>query len=282
MYKKRKLIGLLLGSMVACVACGHTNATDTVVTSNIGNITKAELSSNLKEQFGKLATYQMMANKVLLHKYPISDKEMDTKIEEIKKQSNKTLLELAQQLGLASENKLKEQLKVQAALEKAVKESVTEKDIKDQYKSDIKIKKIIVDKEEVANEIVAKLKNGGDFAEVIKSYPNVSSSKQQDNDIGWIPPGTLPVELEKAVYQLKVGEYSSPLKVNNGYAIIQMIEQKELPPFDQAKEDIRKKLEVKRLQDQQWQQQFFKDLFKQVDIKITDKDLKDTFKEFLK
>ncbi|MDZ4417404.1 peptidylprolyl isomerase PrsA, partial [Bacillus cereus] len=31
-----------------------------------------------------------------------------------------------------------------------------------------------------------------------------------------------------------------------------------------------------------WQQQFFKGLFKKADIKITDKDLKDTFKEFEK
>ncbi|MCQ6360458.1 peptidylprolyl isomerase PrsA, partial [Bacillus cereus] len=59
-------------------------------------------------------------------------------------------------------------------------------------------------------------------------------------------------------------------------------EKKELKPFDQEKDNIRKELEQKRLKDQQWQQQFFKDLFKEADIKITDKDLKDTFKEFEK
>ncbi|EOO62303.1 hypothetical protein IKE_05712, partial [Bacillus cereus VD196] len=32
----------------------------------------------------------------------------------------------------------------------------------------------------------------------------------------------------------------------------------------------------------QWQQEFFKDLFKKSDIKVLDKDLKDVFEEFKK
>ncbi|MCQ6360179.1 peptidylprolyl isomerase PrsA, partial [Bacillus cereus] len=59
-------------------------------------------------------------------------------------------------------------------------------------------------------------------------------------------------------------------------------EKKELKPFDQEKDNIRKELEQKRLKDQKWQQQFFKDLFKEADIKVLDKDLKDAFKEFEK
>ena len=87
-------------------------------------------------------------------------------------------------------------------------------------------------------------------------------------------------KFEEAAYKLEAGQVSDPIKSSYGYHVIKLTEKKELKPFDQEKDNIRKELEQKRLKDQQWQQQFFKDLFKEADIKITDKDLKDTFKEF--
>ncbi|EOO96150.1 peptidyl-prolyl cis-trans isomerase, partial [Bacillus cereus] len=89
-------------------------------------------------------------------------------------------------------------------------------------------------------------------------------------------------KFEEAAYKLEAGQVSDPIKSSYGYHVIKLTEKKELKPFDQEKDNIRKELEQKRLKDQQWQQQFFKDLFKEADIKITDKDLKDTFKEFEK
>ncbi|AFU17325.1 Foldase protein prsA 1 (plasmid) [Bacillus thuringiensis MC28] len=43
------------------------------------------------------------------------------------------------------------------------------------------------------------------------------------------------------------------IKSSHGYHIIKLIEKKELKPFSQEKDNIRKELEQKRSQDQQWQ-----------------------------
>lgn len=59
-----------------------------------------------------------------------------------------------------------------------------------------------------------------------------------------------------------------------------MTDKKELKPFDEVKDTIRKDLEQQRLQDAtgKWKQQVINDLLKEADIKVTDKEFKDTFK----
>ena len=61
-----------------------------------------------------------------------------------------------------------------------------------------------------------------------------------------------------------------------------MTDKKELKPFDEVKDDIRKDLEQQRLQDTtgKWKQQVVNDLLKDADIKVNDKEFKNTF-EFL-
>ena len=55
-----------------------------------------------------------------------------------------------------------------------------------------------------------------------------------------------------------------------------------MKPFDEVKDKIRKDLEEQRLQDTtgKWKQQVVTDLLKVADIKVNDKEFKDTF-EFL-
>jgi FKBP-type peptidyl-prolyl cis-trans isomerase (trigger factor) len=59
-------------------------------------------------------------------------------------------------------------------------------------------------------------------------------------------------------------------------------DKKELKPFDEVKDKIRKDLEQQRLQDTtgKWKQQVVNDLLKDADIKVNDKEFKGTF-EFL-
>ncbi|MGH1287811.1 hypothetical protein [Bacillus toyonensis] len=54
--------------------------------------------------------------------------------------------------------------------------------------------------------------------------------------------------------------------------IIKVTEKEELKPFNQEKENIRKKLELTCLQGQKCQQKFFEELFKEAGLKILDKD----------
>ncbi|MGH1280459.1 peptidylprolyl isomerase [Bacillus basilensis] len=279
MNKRNIFIGAAMSSILLLSACGNS---DTLVTSKSGNLTQEEFNKKLKETAGKPVLQQVMLDKILLDKYKVSDDEAKKKVEELKKQMGDNFKAYLTQAGAKDEEDLKTKIKTQIAFEKAVKASVTEKEMKDYYKPKLKASHILVKDEKTAKEIKEKLRNGEDFAALAKQYSEDPGSKEKDGELPEFGPGEMDSKFEEAAYKLEVGQVSEPIKSSYGYHIIKLTEKKELKPFDQEKDNIRKELEQKRSQDQQWQQQFFKDLFKEADIKITDKDLKDTFKEFEK
>ena len=56
-------------------------------------------------------------------------------------------------------------------------------------------------------------------------------------------------EFEDAAYKLEVGQLSEPVKSSFGYHIIKLTDKKELKPYEEEKENIRKELEQQRIQD---------------------------------
>ncbi|MEB8804914.1 peptidylprolyl isomerase [Bacillus cereus] len=279
MKRQHIFIGVAISSALLLASCGNS---DTIATSKSGNLTKEEFNKDLKESAGKAILQQTMLNKILLDKYKVSDDEAKKKVEELKKQMGDNFSMYLTQMGAKNEDGLKDKLKSQLAFEKAVKASVTEKEIKDHYKPKLKTSHILVKDEKTAKEIKEKLNTGEEFAALAKQYSDDPGSKEKGGTLGEFGPSEMDSKFEEAAYKLEVGQVSDPVKSSYGYHIIKLIEKGELKPFDQEKENIRKELETKRLKDQQWQQEFFKKLFKQADIKVTDKDLKDTFKEFEK
>ncbi|WP_306008613.1 peptidylprolyl isomerase [Bacillus sp. MMSF_3353] len=279
MNKRHIFIGAAMSSILLLSACGNS---DNLATSKSGNLTQEEFNKELREIAGKPVLQQVMLDKILLDKYKVSDDEAKKKVEELKKQMGDNFKTDLTQLGAKDEDDLKTNIKTQIAFEKAVKASVTEKEMKDYYKPKLKASHILVKDEKTAKEIKEKLNNGEDFAALAKQYSEDPGSKEKGGELPEFGPGEMDSKFEEAAYKLEAGQVSDPIKSSYGYHIIKLTEKKELKPFDQEKDNIRKELEQKRSQDQQWQQQFFKDLFKKADIKITDKDLKDTFKEFEK
>ncbi|PGO80615.1 peptidylprolyl isomerase [Bacillus cereus] len=279
MNKQRIFIGTVISSILLLSACGNS---DNIATSKAGNISQKDFDNKLKESHGKTVLQQVMLEKILLDKYKVSDDEAKKKVDEMKKEMGEKFKSALTQNGIKDENTLKDTIKPQIAIEKAVKESITEKEIKNLYKPKLKVSHILVKDEKLVKEIKEKLNNGEDFAALAKQYSTDPGSKEQGGELPEFGPGQMKPEFEEAAYKLDVGKISEPVKTSFGYHIIKLIEKKELKPFDQEKDNIRKELEQQRLQDPKWKEQFFKDLFKKADIKVTDKDLKDTFKEFEK
>ncbi|WP_180232201.1 peptidylprolyl isomerase [Bacillus toyonensis] len=277
MHKIGKLIGVCLSSFVLLTGCGQE---ENVATSKSGNLTLQEFSQDLKKQFGKVVLYQAMLKKIMLQEHKISEKDISTKLEQVQSQSGKSIKELVQQLGLPSEEALKEQIQIQLALEKIIKESITEKDILENHKPEIRARHIVVKEEKTAKELIERMKKGEDFAALAKQYSEDSGSKEQGGDVGFFTLGTMTSEFEQAAYQLKMGEISTPVKTPFGFHIIQVTEQKELPPLtDKIKEEIRKRLETKRIGDPNFQQKMIMTILKKANIQVQDEILKDTFKD---
>lgn len=75
-------------------------------------------------------------------------------------------------------------------------------------------------------EYAAKLKSGGNFADLAKSVSDDTGSKEQGGDLGWIKRGGMMSEqFEKPLYALaKVGEISEPVQTQYGWHLIRLDE----------------------------------------------------------
>lgn len=271
-----------MGTIITCVAlalsaCGSS---ENVATSKVGNVTEKELSKELRQTYGKSTLSQMMLNKALLDKYEVSDEEAKKQVDAAKEQMGDKFEVALEQVGLKNEDELKEKMKPEIALEKAIKATVTDKDVKDNHKPEMKVSHILVKDEKTAKEVKEKINNGEDFTTLAKQYSEDTGSKEQGGEIAGFAPGQTVKEFEEATYKLDAGQVSEPIKTSYGYHIIKVTDKKELKPFDEVKDTIRKDLEQQRLQDAtgKWKQQVINDLLKEADIKVTDKEFKDTFK----
>lgn len=91
-----------------------------------------------------------------------------------------------------------------------------------------------------ANDIEQQLKNGGDFAELAKSKSMDTLSATQGGDLGWAREGMFPKAFDDAVTTLSVGQVSLPVKVDNAFHIIKLIDRRENKeiPLEQVKDQI--------------------------------------------
>lgn len=269
--------------VLALSACSSNSGADskTIAETKAGNITQDEFYQELKSTQGEAVLKEMVMNKVLSDKYKVTDEEVNKEVQKIKDQAGGQFDMFLQQYGIKDEAQLKKVLKTSLLQQKAATEGikVTDKEMQDYYdnlKPDIRASHILVDDEKTAKEVANKLKNGGDFAALAKEYSKDPSSAQ-GGDLGFFGSGKMVPEFEKAAYALKVGEISDPVKSQFGWHIIKLTDKKDLKPFADMKDEIKKTL-VQGKVDQTQAQAKIQKLIDDANIKINDKDLKDIFK----
>ncbi|MDH4421405.1 peptidylprolyl isomerase PrsA [Bacillus cereus] len=277
MRGKHIFIITALISILMLSACGQKNGSDTVATATDSTITKSDFEKQLKDRYGKDMLYEMMAQDVITKKYKVSDDAVDKEVEKVKNQYGDQFKTVLENNRLKDEADFKNQIRFKLAMNEAVKKSVTEKDVKDHYKPDIKASHILVSDENEAKEIKKKLDAGASFEELAKQESQDLLSKEKGGDIGYFASGTMTPEFETAAYKLKIGQISDPVKSSNGYHIIKLTDKKDLKPYNEVKDSIRKNLEDERIADPTFSQKLLQDELKKANIKINDSDLKDTF-----
>jgi hypothetical protein len=107
---------------------------------------------------------------------------------------------------------------------------------------------ILVDSKETADDIYKKIVEGADFPEMAKQFSK-DPSAAKGGDLGSFGRGVMVKPFEDAVFSMKKGEVSKPVKTQYGYHIIQVVEKHkgQIVPFEQTKEQLKQYLMDKKM-----------------------------------
>ena len=95
-----------------------------------------------------------------------------------------------------------------------------------------------------AEKVRSEIQNGADFASEARKYSDDKATGDSGGELGNIVRGQMVPEFEEAVFSLKKGELSRPVKTEYGYHLIQVtdITPETQLPYNQVKEKIRSSL----------------------------------------
>ncbi|WP_146276451.1 peptidylprolyl isomerase [Bacillus amyloliquefaciens] len=273
--KKIAIAAITATSVLALSACSSGD-NDVIAKTDAGNVTKGELYTNMKKTAGASVLTQLVQEKVLAKKYKVSDKEIDNKLKEYKTQLGDQYSALKQQYG---EDYLKDQVKYELLAQKAAKDNikVTDADTKEYYdglKGKIRASHILVADKKTADEVEKKLKKSEKFETLAKEY-STDNSKDNGGDLGWFDKKSMDETFSKAAFGLKVGQVSDPVKTKFGYHIIKKTEER--GKYDDMKKELKEEVLKQKLNDNSAVQAAIQKVMKKADVKVEDKDLKDTF-----
>jgi parvulin-like peptidyl-prolyl isomerase len=101
-----------------------------------------------------------------------------------------------------------------------------------------------------ADDLVAKLKHGADFAELAKSESDDQASAAKGGDLGSfnLTNNALSPNIKTAIGSLKPGEVSEPIKQGAGFYVLKVTGQTKVP-FEEAQPNILRKFQTERSND---------------------------------
>lgn len=280
--KKKMILGLvMLMAMFSLAACGGGGD---VVKTDAGDVTQDELYEAMKDKYGNEFVQQLTFEKILGDKYKVTDEQVDSEFKKYKSQYGDQFDAVLAQSGLTEET-FKSQLKYNMLVQKATEANTdtSDKALKEYYKTwqpDITVSHILVADEAKAKEVEQKLKDGEKFADLAKEYSTDTATKDQGGKLAPFGPGKMDPAFEKAAYALKnKGDISDPVKTQYGYHIIQMDEPATKTTFDKDKKAVKESYLQSQLTTENMQKTLKKE-YKDANVKVEDKDLKDAFKDY--
>jgi peptidyl-prolyl cis-trans isomerase C len=252
---------LLAAAVVAAISAGgflrfaaaEEKPGDTVVATVNGQpITESDLHFAENELGGEIANLPPEVKRRALAEYLI-DNELFAKAAEEAKIS--ATPEYEQQMRYLKRRVLRElyfdkTLKGKIGEDEA-KKIYTEKIAQLKPEEEIEARHILVDSEEKAKELHAKIVAGADFAQLAKENSTDTGSKDQGGVLGYFGHGQMVPEFEAAAFKLEKGQVSEPVHTNFGWHIIKVDDRrkKEPPSFAAVKDTILNSLVVRKAQD---------------------------------
>ena len=298
--KKKFVAGAVtLLSVVALAACAKGGSDKDIVTMKGDTITVGDFYDEIKNNQGaQQYLFQMTINKVFEKEYgsKVSDKDVEKKVDEQKKQLGEAFNSYLTQQGLTEETnkqQIRSNLLLEYAVDQAISKELTDEAYKkafESYTPEITANVIKLDSEEKANEVLASVKaEGADFAQIAKENSTDASTKDKGGEIKFDSgTTTVPTRVKEAASKLDVNGISDvvivPASQNNaGSYYIVKVTKKEEKGSDWKKYEKRLKeiLTADRKNDANFIRSIIAKAMTNANIKVKDDAFKATFNQYM-
>ena len=298
--KKKFVAGAVtLLSVVALAACAKGGSDKDIVTMKGDTITVGDFYDEIKHNQGaQQYLFQMTINKVFEKEYgsKVSDKDVEKKVDEQKKQLGEAFNSYLTQQGLTEETnkqQIRSNLLLEYAVDQAISKELTDEAYKkafETYTPEITANVIKLDSEEKANEVLASVKaEGADFAQIAKENSTDASTKDKGGEITFDSgTTTVPTRVKEAASKLDVNGISDvvivPASQNNaGAYYIVKVTKKEEKGSDWKKYEKRLKeiLTAGRKNDANFIRSIIAKAMTNANIKVKDDAFKATFNQYM-
>lgn len=284
---KKKI--LLFSSILLLGACATSS---NVATSNVGNITKDEFYTAMKQTQGATTLFTLLASKIA--EANIKDKDAVNKEVDAYISSNVTssggeeaFLKILKERGYTSKEDFRKVVYSNYAITQYIKEQTTISDEEiatayETYEMKVTASHILVADENKAKEIIESLNNGADWNTLAKENSTDTSNKDNGGSLGEFKPSSMVAEFATALKTMKDNEISSePVKTSFGYHIIKMEKNPEKGSLEELKETISSELIDTKLQDATYKQEVMQKAIQNAKVDISDEFLKNALNPIL-
>jgi foldase protein PrsA len=102
----------------------------------------------------------------------------------------------------------------------------------------VRYRQIVVSEQERADELVAEIESGGDFAALAAEDFNLDvANKENGGELGWVPRGVLDASTEELVFSLEPGK-TITIPTVSGVVVIEMLEKDNERPVEEGQEEV--------------------------------------------
>ncbi|OLQ52276.1 peptidylprolyl isomerase [Bacillus licheniformis] len=286
--KSRTIWTIILGALLVCCIsvaytltksqAGASSSGESIATIGGKSVTREEWLKEMEDQYGKSTLEDMINVRVVeelakKNNLKVSKSEIEREFLLIKAVNNSFYED-----GRTTEKEWKDQIRYNILLEELLTRDIdiSNKELKSfynknkelyQFDDSYRLRHIVVKDEEEAREVLKELKGGSSFEAVAAERSTDRYTSPYGGDLGFVTEASdnIPSAYIEEAKTLKEDEWSDePIKVSNGYAVIQLKEKLKARTFsyDEVKDQIRRQIAMDQLGDKAT----VKTLWKEADV----------------